>query len=79
MLRYILQRGFLDGKQGLIWHVLQGFWYRFLVDAKIWEIKHTSPPAPLHGERGARKGEGLKESERDRIVAWLKEKYNISG
>lgn len=39
ILRYLLQRGFLDGKQGLIWHFLQGFWYRFLVDAKIWEIK----------------------------------------
>ena len=30
--------GFLDGKEGLIWHFLQGFWYRFLVDAKIFEI-----------------------------------------
>jgi glycosyltransferase involved in cell wall biosynthesis len=37
-LRYILQLGFLDGKQGLIWHFLQGFWYRFLVDAKVYEI-----------------------------------------
>lgn len=37
--RYILLRGFLDGKQGLIWHFLQGFWYRFLVDAKIYELK----------------------------------------
>lgn len=37
--RYILRLGFLDGKQGLIWHFLQGFWYRFLVDAKIWELK----------------------------------------
>jgi|GEM_PF-6777551 len=24
---------------GFVWHTLQGFWYRFLVDAKIWEIK----------------------------------------
>jgi len=37
--RYILRGGFRDGKQGLIWHFLQGFWYRFLVDAKIWELK----------------------------------------
>lgn len=37
--RYILRFGFLDGKQGLMWHFLQGFWYRFLVDAKIWELK----------------------------------------
>ncbi|PML10611.1 glycosyl transferase [Vibrio breoganii] len=36
--RYFIKFGFLDGKQGLIWHFLQGFWYRFLVDAKINEI-----------------------------------------
>jgi glycosyltransferase involved in cell wall biosynthesis len=35
--RYFLRLGFLDGKQGLIFHFLQGFWYRFLVDAKIYE------------------------------------------
>lgn len=38
-LRYILKGGFLDGKEGFVWHVLQGFWYRMLVDAKIYEIK----------------------------------------
>jgi glycosyltransferase involved in cell wall biosynthesis len=37
--RYILLGGFLDGKEGFIWHFLQGFWYRFLVDAKIYELK----------------------------------------
>jgi glycosyltransferase involved in cell wall biosynthesis len=37
--RYVFLGGFLDGKQGLIWHFLQGFWYRFLVDAKIYELK----------------------------------------
>lgn len=37
--RYVFKLGFLDGKQGLIWHFLQGFWYRFLVDAKIYEIE----------------------------------------
>lgn len=36
--RYFLKLGFLDGKAGFIWHVLQGGWYRFLVDAKINEI-----------------------------------------
>jgi glycosyltransferase involved in cell wall biosynthesis len=36
--RYFIKLGFLDGKQGVIWHFLQGFWYRFLVDAKIYEI-----------------------------------------
>ena len=37
--RYFFKLGFLDGKAGLIWHVLQGFWYRFLVDAKIEQIE----------------------------------------
>ena len=38
-LRYVLRGGFLDGKEGFIWHILQGFWYRMLVDAKIFELK----------------------------------------
>lgn len=37
--RYFLRLGFLDGWQGLIFHVLQGFWYRFLVDVKVYEVK----------------------------------------
>ena len=37
--RYILRLGFLDGSEGLIYHVLQGFWYRFLVGAKVREIE----------------------------------------
>uniref|UniRef100_UPI001B79E08C glycosyltransferase family 2 protein n=1 Tax=Flavobacterium sp. TaxID=239 RepID=UPI001B79E08C len=35
--RYFLQGGFLEGKRGFIWNVLQCGWYRFLVDAKIYE------------------------------------------
>ncbi|HEY3130070.1 MAG TPA: glycosyltransferase family 2 protein, partial [Acidobacteriota bacterium] len=35
--RYFLRLGFLDGKEGLIFHFLQGCWYRFLVDVKIFE------------------------------------------
>jgi len=37
--RYFLRLGFLDGKEGLIFHFLQGFWYRFLVDAKLYEYE----------------------------------------
>ena len=37
--RYVIRLGFLDGKEGLIFHFLQGFWYRFLVDAKIYEAR----------------------------------------
>ncbi len=32
--RYFLLLGFLDGREGLYYHYLQGFWYRFLVGAK---------------------------------------------
>lgn len=35
--RYLLRLGFLDGREGLVFHFLQGFWYRFLVDALIFE------------------------------------------
>jgi glycosyltransferase involved in cell wall biosynthesis len=39
--RYIVQLGFLDGKPGLVYHCLQGFWYRFLVDAKVYELEQA--------------------------------------
>lgn len=37
--RYIFKLGFLEGKEGFLWHFLQGWWYRTLVDAIIFEIK----------------------------------------
>jgi glycosyltransferase involved in cell wall biosynthesis len=37
--RYIFRLGFLDGKEGTAFHVLQGFWYRYLVDMKLHEVK----------------------------------------
>lgn len=37
--RYIFQLGFLDGRPGLIYHFLQGYWYRFLVGAKVIELE----------------------------------------
>ena len=40
--RYFFKLGFLDHKKGLIWHFLQGFWYRFLVDAKIYQIENLA-------------------------------------
>jgi glycosyltransferase involved in cell wall biosynthesis len=35
--RYFFCLGFLDGSEGLIFHVLQAFWYRFYIDARIFE------------------------------------------
>lgn len=37
--RYFIRLGFIDGKAGLYFHFLQCFWYRLLVDAKIYEIQ----------------------------------------
>jgi glycosyltransferase involved in cell wall biosynthesis len=37
--RYFLSLGFLDGWRGFAFHFLQGFWYRFLVDVKMYELR----------------------------------------
>jgi len=37
--RYFFKLGFLEGKEGFLWHFMQGWWYRTLVDAKVYEIK----------------------------------------
>ena len=39
LFRYYLKLGFLDGPQGRIYHFLQAYWYRFLVDAKVFEAR----------------------------------------
>lgn len=41
--RYVLRVGFLDGKAGLIFFVLQTFWFRFLIDAKLYEADLKEP------------------------------------
>jgi len=56
--RYFLKRGFLDGRQGLVYHFLQGFWYRFLVDAKLYE-----------GRAGSRGGVGERVTSGERVVS----------
>lgn len=36
--RYYVKWGFLDGKEGKIYAFLQAYWYRYLIDAKIYEV-----------------------------------------
>jgi len=45
--RYVIRRGFLDGTEGAIFHFLQGFWYRLLIDAKLheWRGANRTPGA----------------------------------
>ena len=42
--RYVLRLGFLDGKQGFIFHFMQALWYRLLVDINRDELSHTAAP-----------------------------------
>lgn len=60
--RYFLLGGFIDGKAGLIWATLQAYWYRFLIDAKISEMKRELGKNPSQ----------------DQVMSYFKEKYNIS-
>lgn len=55
--RYIFQLGFLDGREGAIYHGLQGLWYRYLVDAKVVELERA-----LDGAEG-------KDAKLDRLAA----------
>lgn len=36
--RYVLCLGILDGREGFLFHFLQAFWYRLLIDVKMGEI-----------------------------------------
>ena len=41
-LRYVLRGGFLDGREGAIFHFLQGFWFRLLCDAKAIDVERRA-------------------------------------
>lgn len=60
--RYFMLGGFLDGKAGLIWATLQAYWYRFLIDAKMSEMKRALGKNPTQ----------------EQVKVYFKEKYNIS-
>ncbi|TPQ49335.1 glycosyltransferase family 2 protein [Prosthecomicrobium hirschii] len=51
LFRYVLMLGFLDGRRGLIYHFLQGYWYRFLVGAKVYEFDRELKPLSSSQER----------------------------
>ncbi len=61
--RYVFQFGFLDGRSGLVYHFLQGYWYRFLVGAKLMEfenaIRHLSTKQDVINELSRLTGHNL--------------------
>jgi glycosyltransferase involved in cell wall biosynthesis len=44
--RYGLRGGFLDGREGFYFAVLQAFWFRMLVDAKAFEARRAAASRP---------------------------------
>lgn len=49
--RYVAKLGFLDGREGLIYHFLQGYWYRFLVAAKVVELEQGLEHCSANADR----------------------------
>lgn len=72
-MRYFAKGGFLEGKEGFLWHFLQGLWYRTLVDAKILEIREKAKSYKLKG------GDGQlgKDEMKDGILRTLREEYGM--
>lgn len=61
VIRYIFFLGFLDGIPGLIWLTLQAYWYRFLVDSKLYEMERHLGNNPS----------------RENVVMYIRRYYNI--
>ncbi|MGN6510080.1 MAG: glycosyltransferase family 2 protein [Chitinophaga sp.] len=60
--RYFLRFGFLDGYKGFIFHFMQGYWYRLLVDVNMKEFEEKL------------KGDTRKET----LIELLRTDYNIA-
>ncbi len=58
--RYFYLLGFTEGKEGFLWHFLQGWWYRTLVDAKIFEIEKACGNDPIKMKSFIEENYGLK-------------------
>jgi glycosyltransferase involved in cell wall biosynthesis len=49
--RYFIRLGFLDGVQGFAFHFFQGYWYRSLVDLRVYEAEKILESAADNEER----------------------------
>jgi hypothetical protein len=41
--RYVIRGGFLDGREALAFHLLQGLWLQTMIDVKYLELKRGAP------------------------------------
>ena len=55
--RYYLKLGFLDGQAGRVYAFLQAYWYRYLVDAKIYEKEIENRGPKPEKKRGKKRDE----------------------
>ncbi|RPE08450.1 glycosyltransferase family 2 protein [Chitinophaga lutea] len=60
--RYFLRFGFMDGYRGFVFHFMQGYWYRLLVDVNLKEFEDK-----LQGD-----------TSRERLIELLRKDYNIA-
>ena len=56
--RYFFRLGFLDGKEGFVFHFMQAFWYRLLVDINRDELSRTTPDRSERAQGSAAKDLG---------------------
>lgn len=56
--RYFFRLGFLDGKEGFVFHFMQAFWYRLLVDINRDELSRTTPDRSDRAQAAAAKDLG---------------------
>lgn len=49
--RYFIRLGFLDGTSGFAFHFFQGYWYRSLVDLRVYEAERVMSGATSNEER----------------------------
>lgn len=54
LVRHFFQLGLLDCSEGLMYHFLEGYWYRFLVGAKLYELEQEIKGANGYDEIIAR-------------------------
>jgi glycosyltransferase involved in cell wall biosynthesis len=49
--RYVVLLGVLDGSNGFVFHFLQAFWFRLVVDVRLQELLRQAGPAPAEGRK----------------------------
>jgi len=54
--RYVVRLGFLDGREGFVFHFMQAFWYRLLVDINLDQLRRGVPARDLTADAAALAG-----------------------